>query len=111
MTLYILGAIIISIVLGYKTKINIGFFAIVFSYLIGCFGMGLKASEVIALWPIKIFFIILAVTLFYNFSLANGALEKLSGQLLYYRWRFLWSRPSFQVWAQAITQCWPLWRQ
>ena len=83
MTLYILGAIIISIVLGYKTKINIGFFAIVFSYLIGCFGMGLKASEVIALWPIKIFFIILAVTLFYNFSLANGALEKLSGQLIY----------------------------
>lgn len=83
MTLYILGAIIISIVLGYKTKINIGFFAIVFAYLIGCFGMGLKASEVIALWPIKIFFIILAVTLFYNFSLANGALEKLSGHLIY----------------------------
>ena len=83
MTLYILGAIIISIVLGYKTKINIGFFAIVFSYLIGCFGMGLKASQVIALWPIKIFFIILAVTLFYNFSLANGALEKLSGHLIY----------------------------
>lgn len=83
MTFYILAAIVISIVLGYTTKINIGLFAIVFSYLIGCFGMELKASEVIALWPIKIFFIIFAVTLFYNFSLANGALEKLSNHLIY----------------------------
>jgi len=83
MTFYILAAIIVSIILGYTTKINIGLFAIVFSYLIGCFGLGLKASDVIALWPIKIFFIIFAVTLFYNFSLANGALEKLSGHLIY----------------------------
>lgn len=83
MTIYILIAMIISIILGYKTKINIGFFAIVFAYLIGCFGMGMKAAEVVELWPIKIFFIIFAVTLFYNFALANGALEKLASQLLY----------------------------
>ena len=88
MTFYILAAIVISIVLGYKTKINIGFFAIVFSYLIGCFVMGLKTSEVIELWPIKIFFIIFSVTLFYNFALANGALEKLCNQLLYRCRRF-----------------------
>ncbi|HFF5305925.1 TPA: SLC13 family permease, partial [Acinetobacter baumannii] len=50
---------------------------------IGCFGMGLKPSEVIELWPVKIFFIILSVTLFYNFALANGALEKLASHLLY----------------------------
>ncbi len=73
----------ISIGLGYKTKINIGFFTIAFAYLIGCFGMGLKPSEVIELWPVKIFFIILSVTLFYNFALANGALEKLASHLLY----------------------------
>ncbi|KAF0618405.1 SLC13 family permease [Acinetobacter baumannii] len=54
-----------------------------FAYLIGCFGMGLKPSEVIELWPVKIFFIILSVTLFYNFALANGALEKLASHLLY----------------------------
>lgn len=83
MTLYILAAIVMCIVLGYITKINIGLFAIVFSYLIGCFGMGLKAYEIIELWPLKIFFVIFAVTLFYNFPLANGALEKLSGHLIY----------------------------
>ncbi|WP_151740369.1 SLC13 family permease [Acinetobacter nosocomialis] len=83
MTTLMLIALAVSIGLGYKTKINIGFFTIVFAYLIGCFGMGLKPSEVIELWPVKIFFIILSVTLFYNFALANGALEKLASHLLY----------------------------
>lgn len=83
MTLYVLAAIVISIALGYTTKINIGLFAIVFSYLIGCFGMGLSAYEIIELWPLKIFFVIFAVTLFYNFPLANGALEKLCSHLIY----------------------------
>lgn len=88
MTLYILLAIAISIILGYKTQINIGFFAIIFAYLIGCFGMGMKVGDVIELWPIKIFFVIFAVTLFYNFALANGALEKLASQLLHKCRRF-----------------------
>ncbi|MBV6578079.1 SLC13 family permease [Acinetobacter baumannii] len=83
MTALMLMALAVSIGLGYKTKINIGFFTIAFAYLIGCFGMGLKPSEVIELWPVKIFFIILSVTLFYNFALANGALEKLASPLLY----------------------------
>ncbi len=83
MTALMLIALAVSIGLGYKTKINIGFFTIAFAYLIGCFGMGLKPSEVIELWPVKIFFIILSITLFYNFALANGALEKLASHLLY----------------------------
>ena len=83
MTLYILAAIVICIILGYTTKINIGLFAIAFSYFIGCFGMGMKAYEIVELWPLKIFFVIFAVTLFYNFPLANGALEKLSNHLIY----------------------------
>lgn len=83
MTALMLMALAVSIGLGYKTKINIGFFTIAFAYLIGCFGMGLKPSEVIELWPVKIFLIILSVTLFYNFALANGALEKLASHLLY----------------------------
>jgi len=82
-TFYILAAIVICIILGYTTKINIGLFAIAFSYLIGCFGMGMKAHEIVELWPLKIFFVIFAVTLFYNFPLANGALEKLSNHLIY----------------------------
>ncbi|WP_177161685.1 SLC13 family permease [uncultured Fusobacterium sp.] len=76
-------AIVISIFLGYKTKINTGFFAIGFAYLIGCFGLNLGASKVIAMWPIKIFFVIFSVSLFYNFPMTNGTLEKLSQHMLY----------------------------
>lgn len=83
MSFLIIGAILASIVLGYKTKINIGFFAIIFAYLIGAFGMNMSAGQVMTFWPIKIFFVIFAVTLFYNFAMANGALEKLAGHLLY----------------------------
>lgn len=83
MTYVIIAAILLSIAIGYKTKINIGFFAIIFAYLIGAFGLGLKSSQIVQFWPIKIFFIILAVTLFYNFAMANGALEKLANHLLY----------------------------
>lgn len=60
----ILLMIALAIVLGYKTNINTGLFAICFSFLIGCFGLGLGTSEVIKMWPIKIFFSILGVTLF-----------------------------------------------
>src|SRR5690606_37464834 len=75
--------IIAAIALGYKTRINIGLFAIAFAYLIGCFVMGLSPSEVIGMWPLKMFFIIFAVCLFYSFAIVNGTLEKLSEHLLY----------------------------
>ncbi len=48
--------------------------------------MCLKLSDVIELCPVKIFFIIFSITLFYNFALFNGALEKLASHILY-EWR------------------------
>ncbi|WP_110654153.1 SLC13 family permease [Salinicola halimionae] len=83
MSLLVVGAIIVSIILGYRTRINIGLFAIAFAYLIGCFGLGLSPKEVIAMWPLKIFFIIFSVCLFYSFAIVNGTLEKLAEHLMY----------------------------
>lgn len=79
----VLGAIALSIAFGYKTKFNTGFFAIVFSYLIGCFMLDLKTSALIDMWPMKIFFVIFGVALFYNFATLNGTLEKMSQHMLY----------------------------
>ncbi|CDI40993.1 membrane protein of unknown function [Tepidanaerobacter acetatoxydans Re1] len=59
-SLIVVLAIVISIALGYKTKINTGFFAISFAYIIGCFFLDLKTGEIINMWPIKIFFVIFA---------------------------------------------------
>lgn len=83
MSLLVVAAIVAAVALGYKTKINIGLFAIAFAYLIGCYGMGLSPSEVIGLWPLKIFFIIFSVCLFYSFAIVNGTLEKLAEHLIY----------------------------
>ncbi len=79
----IVGAIIISVALGYKTKINTGFFAIGFAYFIGCFVLGLSTKEVVATWPVSTMFVIFAVSLFYNFAMVNGTLEKTARYLLY----------------------------
>lgn len=83
MSLLVVGAIVVSIVLGYRFKINIGLFAIAFAYLLGCFGLGMSPKEVIATWPLKIFFIIFSVCLFYSFAIVNGTLEKLAEHLMY----------------------------
>ncbi len=79
----IILAIALAIFLGYKTKINMGLFCIVFAYIIGCFVMGLKPKQVIGYWPTSTMFVILSVSLFYNFAAINGTLEKMSGALLY----------------------------
>jgi len=81
--LIIVLAIILAIALGYKTKINTGLFGMVFAYLIGTFMMGLKPGDVIKMWPISIFFVIFSISLFYNFAIGNGTLEKLAQHLLY----------------------------
>ena len=47
----LVASIAVAVILGYKTKINTGFFCIAFAYLIGCFGMGLKTKELIGFWP------------------------------------------------------------
>lgn len=84
MSMLVVAAIVAAVALGYKTKINIGLFAIAFSYLIGCFGMDLSPSEVIGMWPLKIFFVIFSVCLFYSFATVNGTLEKLAEHLIYH---------------------------
>lgn len=88
MGLLIVLAIAVAVFLGYKTKINTGLFCIVFAYLIGAFGLGLKPKALINFWPVSTMFVILGVSLFYNFAAINGTLEKLSASLLYSCRRF-----------------------
>ncbi|WP_225973590.1 hypothetical protein [Taylorella equigenitalis] len=79
----IIAAIVVSIAIGYIFKINIGLLAISFAYIIGTFILDLKPSQIVALWPLKLFFVIMAVSLFYNFATVNGTLEKLADNLIY----------------------------
>ena len=79
---FIVLAIILSIAIGYVTRLNIGIFAIIFAYIIGAFFMDLKPKDIVSFWPVSIFFVIFAVSLFYNFASVNGTLEKLATHLI-----------------------------
>ncbi|NLJ65379.1 MAG: SLC13 family permease [Christensenellaceae bacterium] len=102
MTVAILVAIALAIALGYKTKINTGLFGIVFAYIIGCFFMGIRPSALISMWPVRIFFIVMSISLFYNFAIVNGTLEKLAMRLLYACRKFPNLLPLFIYFAATI---------
>ena len=74
LSIIIILSIALAIFLGYRTKINTGLFCIVFAYIIGCFVMGLKPKQIIGFWPTSTMFVILSVSLFYNFAAINGTL-------------------------------------
>jgi len=84
----ILAALVVAVLLGFATRINAGLFALFFSYIIGTFMMGIRPSQVVALWPTRIFFILFSVTYFYNFATENETLEKTAGIILYKFRRF-----------------------
>ena len=79
----IVGALAVSIALGYLRKINIGFFAIVFAYLIGSFGLNLAPRSIIAMWPIHFFFLLFSICMFYGFAASNGTLDAVARRFVY----------------------------
>ncbi|WP_248930655.1 SLC13 family permease [Paenibacillus hamazuiensis] len=82
-TILIILAIIIAIYLGEKFDINTGLVALAFAYLIGCFVLGMSVKELLATFPTKLFLVIFTLTLFFNFAVVNGTLEKIAHLLLY----------------------------
>lgn len=102
MNLLIVLSIALAVIIGYKTKYNTGIFAIIFSYIIGCFLMGLSPKELISGWPISTMFVIFSVSLFYNFGLINGTLEKTAHYLLYSCRKFPGLLPYALYFASAI---------
>lgn len=83
-------AIILVILLGYITKTNIGLWAIAASYLLGAFVLEIKPSDIVEMWPIKIFLMLFSVTFFYGYAVLNGSLEKLSLKVVYASRRAPW---------------------
>ena len=76
-------ALAVSVAIGRVRKINIGLVAIPFAYVIGAFFMHMKPSDVVELWPTHIFFVILAISLFFGFAMANGTLAEIANGLLH----------------------------
>jgi di/tricarboxylate transporter len=89
----ILISVLVSIAIGFKFKISTGVVAMVFAYIIGCFFMELKVSEVVAMWPTKIAFMLMSITLFYGYAVENGTLKMMADKMLYVVKDVAWAVP------------------
>ncbi len=76
-------AIIISIAVGWKLKLNTGIIAMGFAFLIGFFGLGMKIGDIIAFWPTTIVFYLICISLFFSYSTQNGTMDVLAKKMLY----------------------------
>lgn len=76
-------AIVASIVLGNKFKVNIGIIATCFAFLIGTLALDLPANTIVGYWPDVIFFFFIACGLFFAPAVANGTVDRLGKNLLY----------------------------
>ena len=76
-------AIVISIILGTKLKMNIGMVALAFTFLIGVTLSGLSGRSVSGLFPTNIFVTQLVATFFYGFASLTGAFNGIADRIIY----------------------------
>ena len=86
-------AILLVVIIGFKGKLNMGLIAILFSYIIGAFYLGMPTKEVLMLWPITLFLMLFSVTLFYSFASLNGTLQAVAENVVYKVRKAPWSMP------------------
>lgn len=82
-SLIIVMSIFVAVGIGYALKINVGVLGIAFSYIFGCFMLGMKASAVISAWPTGLFFFIMMASFFYGIAVTNGTLTLFTEHAIY----------------------------
>lgn len=78
-----LVSLVLSLVLGFTTKVNTGYFAMGFAFLNGVFIYDMAVKKVAATWPIYLFLMLFIITLFYGFAISNGTLIKVAEKIIY----------------------------
>jgi Na+/H+ antiporter NhaD/arsenite permease-like protein len=71
-------AIIAAIAIGNFRRINIGLVSIAFAFIIGYFMVEIPAAEIVAGWPLNLFFVLLGMTLLFGIARVNGTLSLLA---------------------------------
>jgi Na+/H+ antiporter NhaD/arsenite permease-like protein len=71
-------ALIVAIVLSFTTRINVGFLALVFAWLIGVYLGGLELKAIRAGFPTDLFLTLVGVTLLFAQAQVNGTLERIT---------------------------------
>ena len=101
-----LVAVILSIVLGSKTKTNVGIWGIVFAFILGFAICKLPATKVLANFPTTLFYNFFIACLFYGFAAVNGTMEVLARKLMYFFRNVQWMAPiTLFLSALIISAC------
>ena len=94
-TIIIIGfiAIAVSVIWGTKFKTNVGIAALVFAFLLGLFGLGMKASDIYAFWPARTTVQLIIVTAFFGFAVENGTIDYIAKLVIYWTRKIPWALP------------------
>lgn len=94
-TIIVLGfiAIALSVIWGTKFKTNVGIAALVFAFLLGLFGLGMKAADIYAFWPARTTVQLIIVTAFFGFAVENGTINYIAKLVIYWTRKIPWALP------------------
>ena len=73
-----LVALLVAIVVSMSSRINVGWLALAFAWLIGVYQAGMRPDAVMAGFPVTLFLTLAGVTLLFAIAEANGTLEALA---------------------------------
>ncbi len=68
-------ALLAAIAIGYARKLNTGIISIGFAFVVGYFVVGMTPGDIVNGWPLRLFFILLAMTLLFSIASVNGTLR------------------------------------
>lgn len=77
------AAVIVALILGMKTKVNMGVWAYMFAFILGIFCCNGSAATVIKNFPTSNFYMFIAAAMFYAFGQMNGTINLMARKLVY----------------------------
>ncbi len=72
------GALVVTIVLSFTTKVNVGVLAIALAWVVGVLIGGMSFADVAAGFPAQLFLMLTGVTLLFTQAQANGTLDRIA---------------------------------
>ncbi|MBQ9890757.1 MAG: hypothetical protein IJM39_05035 [Firmicutes bacterium] len=100
----VLIGLALSILINAKLKHNLGLWALLFAWLIGCFGLGLKTSQLVNMWPVSFTFIVVSLSIFYGYTGKTGVLELIAKKIIYANRNRAWILP-FMIFVLSFLMC------
>ena len=75
-------ALVVALVVSMTSRINVGWLAMTFAWLIGVYGAGMRPDAVMAGFPVSLFLTLAGVTLLFAIAESNGTLGALAARVI-----------------------------